>query len=148
MNLSDLPGDPGRKQKPKRLGRGEGSGRGRTAGRGNKGAKSRQGRAHGMAFEGGQMPYFRRIPKFGFHNPFRREYAVVNLAQLNEFEDGTEVTVEILYDKRLVRPKGAPVKILGNGDLKKKLTVRADAFSASAKEKIEAAGGSAIRTGP
>ncbi len=145
MNLSDIPGDPGRQQARKRVGRGEGSGLGRTSGRGNKGQQSRAGshKSAGAGFEGGQTPFFRRIPKRGFNNMFRMEYAVVNLDKLNVFEDGAEVTPELLYEKRLIRPKDAPVKVLGQGELKKKLTVRADAFSASAKEKIAAAGGTA-----
>jgi len=145
MNLTDVPGDPGRKQKHKRVGRGEGSGHGKTSGRGHKGAKARQGGTKGPGFEGGQLPFYRRIPKFGFVNPFRVEYAVVNLDQLNAFDDGTQVTPELLYEKRLVRPRGAPVKVLGRGKLNRKLAVKADAFSACAKEKIEAAGGSAER---
>lgn len=143
MNLSDLPGDPGRKQKRKRIGRGEGSGHGKTSGHGHKGASARSGAGRRYGFEGGQMPFYRRVPKRGFNNLFRKEYAVVNLEQLNQFDDGAEVTNEALYDRGLIRPKGAPVKVLGQGDLSKKLTVRVDAFSASARQKIEAAGGAA-----
>jgi len=143
MNLTDVPGDPGRKQQRKRVGRGEGSGHGKTSGRGHKGRKSRSGGTSAHGFEGGQMPFYRRIPKYGFINPFRTEYAVVNLAQLSQFDDGAEITPEVLYDRKLVRPRGAPVKVLGQGSLTKNLSVRADAFSASAKEKIEAAGGRA-----
>lgn len=142
MNLSDLPGDPGRKQNTKRRGRGYGSGLGKTAGKGHKGQKARAGnRKMNIGSEGGQMPMYRRVPKRGFQNPFRKEYAVVNLAQLNAFDEGTEVDAAVLFERGIVRPKGTLVKILGNGEITRKLTVKADAFSESARQKIEAAGG-------
>jgi large subunit ribosomal protein L15 len=143
MNLTDVPGDPGRKQKRRRVGRGEGSGHGKTCGRGHKGAQSRSGTAKGGGFEGGQMPFYRRVPKRGFSNRSRVEYAVVNVERLNAFEDGAEVTVQRLFEERMIRPRTASVKILGVGELTKKLTVRAHAFSKSAREKIAAAGGTA-----
>lgn len=141
MKLHTLPADPGRQQKRKRLGRGEGSGLGKTSGKGHKGKQARSGSGPGPYFEGGQMPLIRRIPKFGFNNKFRKEYEVVNLSSLEKyFADGEEVNLETLKAKRLVRTKKA-VKILGTGDLTKKLTVKASNFSKSAVEKIEAAGG-------
>jgi large subunit ribosomal protein L15 len=143
MKIHDLPGDPGRQQKRKRVGRGEGSGHGKTSGKGHKGSQARSGHGHlGRHIEGGQMPLMRRIPKFGFNNPFRVEYEVVNTAALEKhFEAGATVDVEALRKARLVRKPG-PVKVLGNGDLKKALTVKVNAVSESAREKIAAAGGS------
>jgi large subunit ribosomal protein L15 len=141
MKIHELPGDPGRKQKRKRLGRGEGSGHGKTSGKGHKGKQARSGSGPGGHFEGGQMPLIRRIPKFGFHNPFRVEYEVVNVASLaKHFEAGATVDVEALKKARLVR-SSKPVKVLGNGDLGKALTVKVNAVSQSALEKINAAGG-------
>lgn len=141
MRIHELPGDPGRKQKRKRVGRGEGSGLGRTSGKGNKGKKARSGSGKTTGFEGGQMPLLRRLPKFGFNNPFRVEYEVVNIAALEAaFDSGSTVDIAALRAARLVRTY-MPVKILGNGDIKKKLTVKANAFSSSAEEKIKAAGG-------
>jgi large subunit ribosomal protein L15 len=123
------------------VGRGPGSGLGKTAGRGEKGAKSRSGFKQKRGFEGGQMPLHRRVPKRGFHNPFRTEYAVVNLDQLNaRFEAGAEVTVEALRERGLVAA-AMPVKVLGRGELDKALTVRVHKVSASAAEKIARAGG-------
>ena len=143
MKIHELPGDPGRRQKRKRIGRGEGSGQGKTAGKGHKGQKARSGGGVPAYFEGGQMPLTRRIPKFGFNNIFRKEYEVVNLASLDKkFEAGAVVGVEELRKARLVRSR-KPVKILGNGQITKALTVKADAFSDSAREKITAAGGTA-----
>jgi len=124
----------------KRVGRGPGSGHGKTAGRGSKGQKSRSGYRHMRGFEGGQMPLHRRVPKRGFTNIFRVEYDIVNLGDLDRFEAGTAVTPQALADARLAR-KSRPVKILGDGELKKALTVSAHKFSASAKARIEAAGG-------
>ena len=124
----------------KRVGRGPGSGHGKTAGRGSKGQKSRSGYAHMRGFEGGQMPLHRRLPKRGFTNIFRRAYDPVNLSNLGRFEVGQEVTPELLHSRGLTG-KNALVKILGGGELAKALTVRAHKFSASAKEKIEKAGG-------
>jgi len=133
---------PGSHTKKTRRGRGVGSGLGKTAGRGQKGQKARSGGGVRPGFEGGQMPLVRRLPKRGFKNPFRVEYEVVNVGQLNIFEPGTEVTPELLRQRRLVR-RDLPVKILGEGELDRPLTVRAQAFSASAREKIQAASGTA-----
>ncbi len=143
MNLSDLKPAPGSNKKRKRVGRGDGSGHGKTACRGHKGQGSRSGGNIAPGFEGGQMPLQRRLPKHGFHNPFRRTWVVVNLGQLESFAAGTEVTPEALHERRLVRRKGEPVKVLGDGEFTKKLTIRAHAFSAKAKEKIESLGGKA-----
>jgi large subunit ribosomal protein L15 len=132
------------KHPKKRVGRGQGSGQGKTAGRGHKGAKSRSGYKFKRGFEGGQMPLHRRVPKRGFHNPFRIEYEVVNLDQLGEkFDAGTVVTPELLEEKGLVSRGGRRVKILARGEIGKKLTVRAHKFSGKAAEKIAAAGGAA-----
>jgi len=144
MNLSDLKPARGARRGKKRVGRGEGAGSGKTAGRGEKGAKSRSGFKRKRGFEGGQMPLHRRVPKRGFHNPFRVEYAVVNLDALAErFDAGAEITPGVLRERGLVRAAGMPVKILGRGDLAKAFTVRADKFSGRAAEKIAAAGGTA-----
>jgi large subunit ribosomal protein L15 len=124
----------------KRVGRGPGSGHGKTAGRGSKGQKSRSGYSHMRGFEGGQMPLHRRLPKRGFTNIFRRPYDPVNLSNLGRFDAGQEVTPEILHSHGMTG-KGALVKILGGGEISKALVVRAHKFSASAKEKIEKAGG-------
>jgi large subunit ribosomal protein L15 len=124
----------------KRVGRGPGSGHGKTSGRGHKGQGSRSGYRHQRGFEGGQMPLHRRVPKRGFTNIFRVEYDIVNLSDLDRFDAGAAVTPDILASARLTR-KSRPVKILGDGDLKKALTVSAHKFSASAKARIEAAGG-------
>jgi large subunit ribosomal protein L15 len=144
MDLSNLRPPKGAKHSKKRVGRGHGSGQGTQAGRGHKGAKSRSGFKRKVGFEGGQMPLKRRVPKRGFHNPFRVEYAVVNLDTLNErFEAGTVVTVDLLRERGLV-PDGAPrVKVLGRGVIAKELTVRAHKFSGRAAEQIAAAGGTA-----
>lgn len=139
MKLNDLKPAPGSRKKRKRIGRGPGSGLGKTAGRGHKGQKSRTGYSRRPGFEGGQMPLIRRVPKRGFTNIFRKEYAVVNVSSLGDF-DG-EVGPEHLYASGLVK-KGALVKILGDGELDKGLKVRAHKFSASARQKIEGAGGS------
>jgi len=125
-----------------RVGRGRASGKGKTSGRGHKGAYARSGHKHKPLFEGGQMPMARRIPKRGFSNYTRKVFAPVNVAALNAFESGTEVTLELLRQVGLVNGTWDGIKVLGNGDLAKKLSVKASAFSASAKEKIEAAGGS------
>jgi large subunit ribosomal protein L15 len=131
------------KHPKKRIGRGQGSGNGKTAGRGHKGAKSRSGFRFKRGFEGGQMPLHRRVPKRGFHNPFRVEYAVVNLDTLAEvFEAGSSVTPELLRERGLVRKAKSKIKVLGRGDITKKLTVQAHKFSGKAAEKIAAAGGS------
>ena len=142
MDLSNLKPADRSKFSKKRIGRGQGSGTGTQAGRGHKGAQSRSGWKFKRGFEGGQMPLHRRIPKRGFHNPFRIEYAVVNLDTLGDrFEAGTVVTPELLRERGVVRTSRQPVKILGRGDIATKLTVRAHKFSGKAAEKIAAAGG-------
>ena len=142
MDLSNLKPAARSKFSKKRVGRGHGSGTGTLAGRGHKGAKSRSGFKFKRGFEGGQMPLHRRIPKRGFHNEFRTEYAVVNLDDLAErFDAGTVVTPELLRERGLVRSRRQPIKVLARGDLAKKLTVRAHKFSSKAAEKIAAAGG-------
>ena len=141
MKLDDLRPSIGSNKKRKRVGRGEGSGHGKTSCRGHKGQGARSGGGTRRGFEGGQMPLQRRLPKRGFHNPFRTDRAVVNLEQLNVFPSGSEVSPELLAEKGLVRGKGQRVKILGDGALTKPLTIKAHGFSANAKEKIEAAGG-------
>jgi len=142
MNLSDLKPPKGAKHSKKRVGRGPGSGTGVTSGRGHKGQKSRSGYHHKRGFEGGQMPLQRRVPKRGFFNLFRVEYAVVNLDTLEDrFEAGTEVTPELLRERRLVRSNAKLVKVLGRGNIETALTVRAHKFSRTASEKIAAAGG-------
>jgi large subunit ribosomal protein L15 len=141
--LSRLSPPPGAVRRKKRVGRGIGSGVGKTAGRGQKGQKARQpGNFHKKAFEGGQMPLARRIPKMGFHNIFAPTVVAVNVKDLNRFDDGATVDVDALAASGLVKGRFDAVKILGDGDLAgKKLTVRAHAFSKSAREKIEQAGG-------
>ena len=143
MGLDNLHPPKGAKHSKKRVGRGQGSGNGHTAGRGHKGAKSRSGFTFKRGFEGGQMPLHRRIPKRGFHNPFRVEYEVVNLDTLAErFEAGTVVTPEILVAAGLVTGS-SPIKVLARGEVSKALTVRVHKFSGKAAEKIAAAGGQA-----
>jgi large subunit ribosomal protein L15 len=143
MELHDLHPAKGAKKTRKRIGRGPGSGTGKTAGKGHKGQKSRSGYSRRYGFEGGQMPLVRRIPKRGFTNIFRVEFQVVNLRDLDRvFGDGETVSVEALVEKGLVRGGKRPVKVLGDGELTKKLTVQAHKFSASAKAGIEKAGGS------
>ncbi len=141
MELNTIKPPRGSRKKVKRLGRGRGSGHGKTACRGAKGQRSRSGNKSARGYEGGQMPLQRRVPKRGFTNIFRKEYEVVNVEKLNSFENGAEVTPELLEEKGIVRLKQDGVKILGVGDLKVSLTVRANRFSKTAKEKIEAAGG-------
>ena len=142
MDLSNLKPADRSKFSKKRVGRGHGSGTGAQAGRGHKGAKSRSGFKFKRGFEGGQMPLHRRIPKRGFHNEFRTEYAVVNLDTLAErFDAGTIITPELLREQGLIRSKGQKIKVLARGDISKKLTVRAHKFSGKAAEKIAAAGG-------
>jgi large subunit ribosomal protein L15 len=144
MSLNRLRPPKGAKHAKKRVGRGPGSGHGKTASRGNKGAKSRSGFRFKRGFEGGQMPLHRRVPKRGFTNIFRVEYAVVNLDTLAEvFDAGSSVTPEVLRERGLVRQATAKVKVLGRGDITKSLTVRAHKFSGSAAQKIAAAGGTA-----
>src|SRR5258706_9821914 len=136
--IHDLRPSPGATHSKKRLGRGPGSGHGKTAGRGSKGQKSRSGYRHQRGFEGGQMPLHRRVPKRGFTNIFRIEYDIVNISDLDRFEAGAALTPDPLPRMRLAR-KSRPVKILGDGQIKKALTVSAHKFSASAKARIEAA---------
>ncbi len=140
LGIHDLRPAPGATHSKKRLGRGPGSGHGKTAGRGNKGQKSRSGYRHQRGFEGGQMPLHRRVPKRGFTNIFRVEYDIVNLSDLDRFEAGQAVNPETLAGMRLAR-KNRRVKILGDGEIGKALTISAHKFSASAQAKIEAAGG-------
>ena len=143
MDLSNLKPPKGANRNRKRVGRGPGSGLGKTAGRGSKGAQSRAGYKRKRGFEGGQMPLHRRLPKRGFHNPFRVEYAVVNLDDLAaRFAAGAEVTPEVLRAERLVTTK-QPIKVLARGEIAVALTVKAHKFSGKAAEKIAAAGGSA-----
>jgi large subunit ribosomal protein L15 len=146
MDLSSLKPAKGATAPAKRIGRGPGSGLGKTAGRGHKGAKSRSGYKSKRGFEGGQMPLHRRVPKRGFHNPFRREYAVVNLDVIADtFEAGTVVTPVLLRERGLLRGAERPVKVLARGEVTKTLTVQAHKFSGKAAEKIQAAGGTAER---
>ncbi|NNU85070.1 50S ribosomal protein L15 [Geobacillus sp. BMUD] len=141
MKLHELKPAPGSRKKAVRVGRGIGSGNGKTSGRGQKGQNARSGGGVRLGFEGGQTPLFRRLPKRGFTNINRKEYAVVNLEKLNRFEDGTEVTPELLLETGVISKLKSGVKILGKGQIERKLTVKAHKFSASAKEAIEAAGG-------
>src|SRR5688572_6776619 len=144
MDLSNLKPAEGSKHSKKRVGRGKGSGQGVQAGRGHKGAKSRSGFKFKRGFEGGQMPLHRRIPKRGFHTPFRTEYAVVNLDDLAErFDAGTVITPDLLREKGLVHSTRHPIKVLARGEIAKQLTVRAHKFSGKAAERIAAAGGAA-----
>ena len=144
MKLHELSPAPGSTKERKRIGRGAGSGQGKTAGKGHKGQKARAGRGMRPGFEGGQMPLQRRLPKRGFNNIFRTEMAIVNVAALDKaFEAGETVTVDALVKKGLVKKVLDGVKVLGNGELTKALTVQANAFSETAKQKIEALGGKA-----
>src|SRR6516165_12707487 len=142
VGLSTLRPPRGSRKRKVRVGRGIGSKLGKTSGSGNKGQKSRRGYSRRRGFEGGQMPLHRRIPKRGFHNPFTVEFSVINLEELNAFPAGETVTPELLRAHGFIRKATGPIKILGDGELKTKLTVHAHAFSASAKEKITKAGGS------
>ncbi len=141
MKLHELHPALGSVKEAKRIGRGHGSGNGKTAGKGHKGQKARAG--HGMrpGFEGGQMPLQRRVPKRGFNNIFAEEYAIINVASLEMFDDGAVVDTAALFDKGIIKDANIAVKVLGNGKLTKKLTVKGFNFSESAKQKIEAAGG-------
>ena len=143
MKLHELSPTPGSVKKAFRKGRGSGSGNGKTAGRGQKGQWSRSGGGVRVGFEGGQMPLTRRLPKRGFNNIFATKYAAINVSDLNVFEDGAVVDEAAIVAAGLVKKTLDGIKILGNGELTKKLTVNAKAFSASAKQKIEAAGGKA-----
>lgn len=141
MKLHELKYTEGARRNSKRIGRGHGSGWGKTAGKGSKGQNARSGGGVALGFEGGQTPIWRRLPKRGFTNFTRKEFSIVNIELLNRFEDGTEVTPELLKQAGLVRKELDGVKILGVGELKKKLTVKANKFSKSAVEAIEKAGG-------
>ncbi|SLM48529.1 50S ribosomal subunit protein L15 [Nitrospira japonica] len=141
MNLHELAPAKGAKKKRKRIGRGPGSGHGKTATKGHKGLLARSGGGKGAGFEGGQMPLIRRVPKYGFTNPFRKEFAIVNLKSLVDLAEQGTITPQTLVDAGLVRRLTLPIKILGNGELKKPLVVQAHKFSKSAEAKIQAAGG-------
>ena len=143
MKLNELKPELGSTTAPRRLGRGVGSGLGKTSGKGHKGAKARSGGGKRPGFEGGQMPLVRQLPKRGFKNIFAKEYATVNVSELEVFENGTEVTSALLVEKKIIRKELDGLKVLGNGELTKKLTVKAVKFTGSAKEKIEAVGGTA-----
>lgn len=141
MKLHELSPVEGSKKAPKRIGRGHGSGQGKTAGKGHKGQKARSGKGMRIGFEGGQMPLQRRIPKRGFNNIFAKNIVSVNVGTLNKFNNGTVVDTDALVKAGIVKNSFDGVKILGNGELTKKLTVKVSAFSEGAKAKIEAAGG-------
>ncbi len=143
MNLHELSPAEGATKASRRIGRGHGSGWGKTAGKGHKGQKARSGGSIRPGFEGGQMPLQRRIPKRGFNNIFAKKIVAINVSALEVFEDGAEVTAEALIEKGIVKNEYDGIKILGNGNLTKKLTVKVAAYSESAKQKIEAAGGKA-----
>ncbi len=143
MKLHELRPAVGSKKKSKRLGRGPGSGRGKTAGKGHKGLLARAGNPNLAGFEGGQMPLARRLPKRGFHNPFRVEYSIVNLQALSALSDVDEITPALLHDRGIVKKRSRPIKILGVGELTKPLVVEAHKFSQSALQKIQQAGGQA-----
>ncbi len=142
INLSNLSPSPGSRKPKKRLGRGHGTGHGKTSGRGHKGYKARSGSGIKPGFEGGQMPIQRRLPKRGFNNIFRNEYAIVNVRDLNKMRSGSKVTRESLLKHGLIKASDTKVKILGDGELTKKFTVTVDKVSKSAQQKIESAGGS------
>ena len=141
MKLHELSPQEGSVKEGFRKGRGAGSGNGKTAGKGHKGQNARSGGGVRPGFEGGQIPLYRRLPKRGFNNIFATEYAIVNVSDLNAFEDGAVINAEVLLEKRIIRKALDGVKVLGRGELTKKVTVQATAFSTSAKEKIESVGG-------
>ncbi len=143
MKMHELAPAVGSTKESKRIGRGHGSGQGKTAGKGHKGQHARAGRGIRIGFEGGQMPLQRRVPKRGFNNIFAEEWIAINLSSLEVFEDGSVVDAAALAQKGIIKKANLPVKVLGNGKLTKKLTVKLDAYSASAAEKIAAAGGKA-----
>ena len=143
MRLNELSPAKGARKKEKRIGRGTGSGHGKTSTKGHKGQNARSGGPKGPGFEGGQMPFQRRMPKRGFTNIFRKEYAILNLKGLSEFKGSDAITPEVLLEKGVIRKLKDGVKILGEGDLKGPLTIKANKFSNSALKKIEAAGGKA-----
>ncbi|MDP8262906.1 MAG: 50S ribosomal protein L15 [Candidatus Ancaeobacter aquaticus] len=144
MELWNLKNTRGARKAKKKIGRGPGSGHGKTSTRGHKGQKSRSGASSRPGFEGGQMPLHRRLPKRGFRNPFKKYYTIINVADLNSFSDGDTVSVEVLKEKKMIKNVKHGVKVLGNGDVKKKVTVIADCFSAVAKKKIEECGGKCV----
>ena len=141
MKLHELSPAPGSAKDAWRKGRGPGSGNGKTAGKGHKGQNARSGGGVRIGFEGGQLPLYRKLPKRGFTNHFAKEYAIINVSDLNKFEDGATVNLETLMNAGIIRKPLCGLKVLGNGELTKKVTVEAAIFTASAKEKIEAAGG-------
>lgn len=141
MKLHELKPNEGSRKSRKRLGRGMASGHGKTSGKGHKGQNARSGGGVRPGFEGGQTPLFQRLPKRGFTNINRKEYSIVNLNKLNQFEDGSEITPEVLLEKGIIRKSNSSVKVLGNGTVDKKFTVKAHKFSSAAQEAIEAAGG-------
>lgn len=143
MRLHELKVPAGARREPKRKGRGIAAGQGKTAGRGQKGQKARSGSKIRRGFEGGQMPLFQRLPKRGFTNIFKQQWAIVNLAALNRFDEDSVVTPEMLKEAGLIKSTNEPVKILGGGELNHKLTVKAHRFSRQAQDKIKAAGGKA-----
>lgn len=144
MQIHELSSPQGARRERKRVGRGTSSGMGKTSTRGHKGQWARSGGGVRLGFEGGQTPFFKRLPKRGFTNDrFTKEYAIVNLAQLNELPEGTVVTPELLLERRIIRKRLDGLKVLGTGELTVKLTVQANAYSGAAKEKIESAGGTA-----
>ena len=142
MKLHELQPAEGSRKVRNRVGRGTSSGNGKTSGRGQKGQNSRSGGGVRLGFEGGQTPLFRRVPKRGFTNINRKEFAIVNLDTLNRFEDGTVVTPALLVETKVIKSEKSGIKVLGNGQVERKLTVQASKFSLAAKEAIEAAGGS------
>ncbi|HET9373755.1 MAG TPA: 50S ribosomal protein L15 [Chthoniobacterales bacterium] len=145
MRLNNLKPRPGAKHRVKRLGCGESSGHGKTSGKGHKGQKARSGGSIRLGFEGGQMPLIRRLPKRGFNNAaFKVRYAVVNLDELEVFDAGSEINEQLLREKGLISGKFDGLKILGRGEMTKKLTIKADKFSEAARQKIEQAGGSVV----
>ena len=141
MKLHELSPAEGSAKKAWRVGRGAGSGNGKTAGKGHKGQNARSGGGVRPGFEGGQIPLYRKLPKRGFHNKFGKTYSIVNVDVFNKFEDGAVVDLAALMEKKIVRKANDGLKVLGNGEITKKITVKAAVFSATAKEKIEAAGG-------
>ncbi|MDY2783652.1 MAG: 50S ribosomal protein L15 [Candidatus Pseudoruminococcus sp.] len=143
MKLHELTAVEGSTKERKRIGRGHGSGQGKTAGKGHKGQKARSGGSTRPGFEGGQMPLQRRIPKRGFNNIFAKKIVAINVSDLNKFDDGAEVDAQALINAGIVKKEYDGIKILGNGEISKKLTVKVAAYSESAKQKIEAAGGKA-----
>lgn len=143
ITLANLSPNPGSNRERKRVGRGPGSGNGKTAGRGHKGANSRSGARVRPGFEGGQMPLARRLPKIGFHNKFKVEYSIVSLSQLNQFDAGSDITVDVLVREGFAK-KDQLIKVLANGDIDKAVTISVDKMSTGARAKIEAAGGQVI----